>query len=148
MASSLFKSAWATLASGARMVMSISAKKMARFICSPSLPSPLTMTEVCRRDAGTRDEKIFSFLRWKRSLRTRSACPNFRLVCLLVVRVGMDDERGASWLEERGPACRQGHAGGRHVDRTRPVGSHREIGKVSGVGAFGVLVAMLLAVGI
>src|SRR6266478_8015245 len=69
-------------------------------------------------------------------------------VCLLVVRVGMDDERGASWLEERGPACRQGHAGGRYVDRTRPVGSHREIRKVSGVGAFGVLVAMLLAVGI
>src|SRR6266849_3546127 len=39
MASSLFKSAWATLMSGTRTVTSISARTMARFICYPSLLS-------------------------------------------------------------------------------------------------------------
>src|SRR5216684_9143017 len=60
----------------------------------------------------------------------------------------MDDQRSASWLEERGPACRQGHAGSRHVDGTCPVGSHCEIREVSSVGAVGVLVTVLFAVGI
>src|SRR5438445_501861 len=45
--------------------MSISAKKIARFICVTSLLSPLTMTEVCPADAETRDEKIFSLLLWR-----------------------------------------------------------------------------------
>ena len=40
-------------------------EETARFICSPSLLSPLTMTETCQRDAETRDEKIFIFLLWK-----------------------------------------------------------------------------------
>src|SRR5207302_7035990 len=39
MASSLFKSAWATPMSGTRTVTSISARTMARFICYPSLLS-------------------------------------------------------------------------------------------------------------